>query len=803
MKKATIVSIVSIFLHTTLYSQNPAGFALSLDGAGDYMFVGISPELQILGDVTVEAWVYINSYPTGVSPFAHIVSNSALGELEEENAIFTLAITSDGLVDGFHENGAGINNAVFSKSKVPLGAWGHFAEVRNITAQTYEIYINGVLDTVGTYPNNPTGGTNSAFYVGSNSGGLHFHGILDEVRVWNTVRTQAELQATINGTLGPQYYTTSDSGLVGYWRFDLLENLGIGNDGLTDDVRDLSINGNHGDLVDDATLVPSGAPPQISHSPISSGTSGQSLTISAVIVDNVEVQSAALFYRRGGASSYTSIAMANSGGDVWEGTIPASFVTDRGVGYNFTTQDAGGNMATFPTNNPRSNPQVIQVTSNDLSFSSPNLAYRMISVPIDLDNPSPSSVFEDDLGSYDDTQWRFLRYLNGNNVEFPNAGNLQAGLGFWLITRGAKSLDTGSGISVSTGQNFIVTLQPGWNQIGNPFAFPVNWQDVIRNGVVEDVLVGYQGSTNDATGYDFTRTQLQPFQGYFVNNQEANNITIEIPPQSATGTTALAKQGGLPVLSTLASDEWTLQLTAKSGRYLDKDNYIGALNEASDTWDRYDFSEAPFFDSFVSLYFPHEDWEVYPGLYTGDFRSINSEGHYWDFHVKSNIANSEVVLTLAHIQNLPAETEVVLFDRASRISISLLEQDSYTFPSSEEGAERDFRIVVGKSDFVDSNDLDFSGIPEAFTLLQNYPNPFNPETNIDYELPAESAVKIAIYNLRGQRVRVLLDAQQNPGRYTVSWDGKLDNRLTAASGVYLIRMRAGNFVSVRKVLLTK
>ena len=111
--------------------------------------------------------------------------------------------------------------------------------------------------------------------------------------------------------------------------------------------------------------------------------------------------------------------------------------------------------------------------------------------------------------------------------------------------------------------------------------------------------------------------------------------------------------------------------------------------------------------------------------------------------------------------------------------------------------------MAGKSDFVDSNDLDFSGIPETFTLLQNYPNPFNPETNIDYELPLESEVKVAIYNLRGQRVRTLLDAQQYPGRYAVSWDGKSDNGLSVATGIYLVRMQAGKFVSVRKMLLAK
>ena len=544
-------------------------------------------------------------------------------------------------------------------------------------------------------------------------------------------------------------------------------------------------------------------PPQISFSAITSATSGQSLTVQATLTDNVGIQSATLFYRQGGAPFGSSASMTNTSGDTWEGTIPPSFVTERGLDYYFSVQDNSGNVSTFPSTNAPSNPQVIQVTSSNLSFSSPNSAYRMISVPIDLENSSPSSVLEDDLGSYDDTQWRLLKHLNGSNQEFTRAsiGNFAPGSGFWLITRGAKTLGTGSGVSVTTGQNYIITLQPGWNQIGNPFAFTVFWSDVINNGNVENQLVGYQGSSNEATGYDFTRTQLVPFEGYFVNNLESSATTIEIQP-IATGTAAAAKQGFLGFAGS-QSNEWTLQITAQSGHFLDKDNYIGVLNDAADTWDRNDFSEAPFFDNFVSLYFPHEDWEVYPGLYTGDFRSINSDGHFWDFHVKSNIANSEVVLTLANIQNLPSETEVVLIDKASRISINFLEQDSYTIPSGEDGAERDFRIVVGKADFVDSNDLAFAGIPEAFSLSQNYPNPFNPETHIDYELPLETEVRIAVFNLLGQQIRSLFNGKQNPGRYTLSWDGRSEGGLTVSSGVYLVRMRAGKFVSVRKVVLAK
>lgn len=544
-------------------------------------------------------------------------------------------------------------------------------------------------------------------------------------------------------------------------------------------------------------------PPVITHSANSSISSGQSQTISATITDNVDVQSATLFYRRGGASSYSSSVMTNTSGAIWEGAILPNFVTERGVEYYFSTQDPTGNSTTFPATNPQDNPEIIQVTSSNLSFSSPNLAYRMISVPIDLDNSSPSSVFVDDLGTYDDTQWRLLRYINGNFDEFPNTGNLDPGRGFWFITRGSKSLGTGSGKSVTTEGNYVINLQTGWNQIGNPFAFTVNWSDVVKGTNVENRLVGYSGSSNDATGYDFMRTQLVPYQGYFVNNL-GGTTTIEIPPKSSTGNSVVAKQSlGLSELFKLQNDEWALQLTAQSGRFLDKDNYIGVLNGASDEWDKNDFSEAPFFDSFVSLYFPHEDWDTYPGLYTGDFRSINTEGHYWDLHLKSNIPNSEIVLSLANVQNLPIEMEVVLIDKTSRISVNLIEQNAYTFIAGEEGTERDFRIVVGQTDFINSNDLGFSGIPEAFTLSQNYPNPFNPETRINYELPTTSLVKIVVFNLRGQLVRTLLDAKQSAGRYTVSWDGTTDQGIPMASGVYLLRMTAGEFLNVRKMLLTK
>ena len=89
-------------------------------------------------------------------------------------------------------------------------------------------------------------------------------------------------------------------------------------------------------------------------------------------------------------------------------------------------------------------------------------------------------------------------------------------------------------------------------------------------------------------------------------------------------------------------------------------------------------------------------------------------------------------------------------------------------------------------------------IPQDFVLSQNYPNPFNPSTTIQYQLPKGSNVKIVVYDILGNQVRVLVDAFQNAGTHTTNF-----NAADMASGIYLYRMEAGNFVKVNKMLLLK
>ncbi|MBI4534947.1 MAG: T9SS type A sorting domain-containing protein, partial [Ignavibacteriae bacterium] len=91
-----------------------------------------------------------------------------------------------------------------------------------------------------------------------------------------------------------------------------------------------------------------------------------------------------------------------------------------------------------------------------------------------------------------------------------------------------------------------------------------------------------------------------------------------------------------------------------------------------------------------------------------------------------------------------------------------------------------------------------SSIPTEFALFQNYPNPFNPSTTIEFWLPKESNTTLEIYNLLGQKIATLVNEVRAPGTYKERFDAS-----GLASGVYLYRLRAGEFVQTRKLLLLR
>ena len=98
----------------------------------------------------------------------------------------------------------------------------------------------------------------------------------------------------------------------------------------------------------------------------------------------------------------------------------------------------------------------------------------------------------------------------------------------------------------------------------------------------------------------------------------------------------------------------------------------------------------------------------------------------------------------------------------------------------------------------DVDDLEGSLLPSVFTLHQNYPNPFNPSTNISFDLPRASAVRIDVFNITGQKVTTLIEDYLGAGSHTVTFDGS-----KLASGVYHYRLIAGDHTESKKMILVK
>ena len=91
----------------------------------------------------------------------------------------------------------------------------------------------------------------------------------------------------------------------------------------------------------------------------------------------------------------------------------------------------------------------------------------------------------------------------------------------------------------------------------------------------------------------------------------------------------------------------------------------------------------------------------------------------------------------------------------------------------------------------------------TFFLSPGYPNPFHSETRIDYSLPGNRHVKLSVHDLQGRRIVSLVDKTQGEGDYTTSWDGRINSGKRAPSGIYFVRLRAGNSVRTRKLILIR
>ena len=358
-----------------------------------------------------------------------------------------------------------------------------------------------------------------------------------------------------------------------------------------------------------------------------------------------------------------------------------------------------------------------------------------------------------------------------------------------------------SGISTLPNDSIFyrISLDPGWNQIGDPFAFKVDLSEcLVRKGGltrsigdtnwVENRLVDY------GTGY-VDVSEFEPWKGYWVRNTTSEIVDLLVP-QKASGT-LLSGKG-----EKLEKDEWRLRISAASEEIKDQDNFIGVLTDAQDGWDRFDFSEPPVIGDYLSLYFPHEDWEEHRGRYARDFKAwIRDQGSgksqdikkMWNFSIETNL-NQKPVEVNWEFENFPKDLEIVLIDQSGDVMVDLKEQTTYKYYSTNTGGKRNFEIKVGK-DLIRQN---LSG-RLVISQMKGYPNPSQGSAVIRMEVETEAVIKARILNLLGQTVRWIhpdevewkgLNPTGTAYVYEFRWNGRDVGERRVGTGIFFYEVEA-------------
>jgi len=487
-------------------------------------------------------------------------------------------------------------------------------------------------------------------------------------------------------------------------------------------------------------------------------------------------------------NNFQTVAMTNATGATWSYTIPANEITELGIEYKFLITDFEPNdnsaaQTTFRTRVRHSDGLHIPYTSPGRDVSN----YRILSVPLVLDDMTADNVFGSWVDHYDPANWTLYRWNGSIFAELNGNTQIEVGKGYWFLTweSAGTDMNTGPGttVDVSVSNPFQMVLAPGWTQIGNPYNFNISWSDILAANPTKVSSLGANSKIRVFRGTVSDVDQLNRFEGGFVKNISTSNVTIDIPVEKDLSINS-RKAVAAPLINALDQPSWEVRFSLHQG---DSEFNLGGLGmrpEASDDFDEYDDYNLPHFLEYLEVRFPKKRVGM---TYAKDI--VNATNSFvWNFFVESN---QDGEISLQWDNSYFGDTkEIMLLDVARHQAVDMRTESQYNFPAT---ASREFRVIYGDPEFVKKELL-----PDRPVLYQPYPNPFTQQVHIDYGLPQESNIpadaSIMIYNVLGERVSVVT-VPNRPGNGTWTWGAE-----GVSSGIYFVRLCVGDVQMTQKLI---
>jgi hypothetical protein len=378
--------------------------------------------------------------------------------------------------------------------------------------------------------------------------------------------------------------------------------------------------------------------------------------------------------------------------------------------------------------------------------------------------------------------FRFFTWdtVNSRYIFYPDAPAHRFALGRGYFIQTAQDLALAiEGTPADETRNFEIPLRRGWNLIGTPFRFDIDWEqtqviDPDTNAPVSNATaVGKQIIANALWGYAFgsynATRRMKKWEGYWVYAYK--DTTLIIPP------TARARSASNRSVASPAPSGWMLTLQVQSGELMDQ-AYIGVSRSASAGYDTaHDLLKPPPVGrDYVYISLPRLNWGAQNGYYGVDVQAP-SRSASWEFTVETTQPAREITLRWPNIHQLPRSVNPVLIDLQTGARRYLRTTGSYTFRSPQGGVSR-FRIEMASS----------AGLLRIANVQVSGGR--GNQRTITFTLTGEAHVEVNVL-AGGKRVRQLLTgAGRSAGVQQVSWDGRDQQGITLPPGTYTVEIRA-------------
>ncbi|MFH1449223.1 MAG: Ig-like domain-containing protein [bacterium] len=426
--------------------------------------------------------------------------------------------------------------------------------------------------------------------------------------------------------------------------------------------------------------------------------------------------------------------------------------------------------------------------------------WAMISIPRNTPPVIVGSVFNQiDPNNIKVYRWLESEEEDAITLKYRSAKEFYPGIGYWIkVSQDTPEIKCQvEGNFVDLNLPYVVSLISGWNQIGNPFPYPVDWNKVqvvyednklsLSQAVKKGLLASLPWDSKDSFNPQAISV-LKPWHGCWI--KAFSNCQIIIPNSPATN----LPPSPMSISSLQGKDNWQIQLIATSKEHKDSNNYLGINTASCNDYDHQDLNEPPLVSPYLSLYFPHYEWKTNPGIYAFDTREPFKNFQSWNFVVSTDMPNEEITLFWENIDSVPTKYKIILHDGEKEIDLRT--NKTLVFNSGKYGLKKSFTISIATKWYSETLKI---------KDLYNFPNPVTEgETTLVAEVyrPEEGvSVTYKIYSISGELITQGILEKGNPQKgnfnlskegtyFSTSWNCRNSAQKRVASGVYILIITA-------------